>query len=166
MQTFITTSFGWFKEHPFQVVFYVLALVVSIYGSDIKRYVHSRPGRVKEGYRQGAISAISSNIALLRRLHGNPYELLKYFISELVFVIVICNYVLIAVMAAQYYFTKRFYFSNFLILMFFSTVWGRARTVRMTLRQLDNYEMSLAQLEHELSRYKAAAAPTAENAAK
>lgn len=149
------SSVTWLQGHPLSVSFILfgLATVISIYASDIKRFLHSWPRSRK------TILAINRNKAthtlnLLKVVHNNPYQLLMYFIWNIVSVVVTAFYINAGFIAVAWISTRKL-----TVVSIWPTMAGialvRTFEVRNTLRQLYDYDASVKELEQTIRDYEA-----------
>jgi hypothetical protein len=151
MFAFFHSVGAWLHEHD--IFFALLLYVAGMYSSEVKRFIHSRPKTFKEGWKKGALGSISADIALLNRLHGNSYELLRYVVSEVTFVIWLLNIGIVSVLLVEDLAFKKITLWP-IIFVSAGIITGRARVVREAVIRLYNYEKSIAQLEAQLARYQ------------
>ena len=65
---------------------FVLAALISIYSSDIRRFIKIiltvPPNKMRSAWKASNLHAYRTELLMLKRLHGNAYELLLYVVME------------------------------------------------------------------------------------
>jgi|HubBroStandDraft_6_1064221.scaffolds.fasta_scaffold223624_2 hypothetical protein len=138
----------WLNHHQLvlTISFFLISLVVSIYGQDIKRYLHEWP-KTKEKVRQAKQRAAIQRVALLNQLHNNSYALLLYFAIQ--FIRLIFEWLALAIVFSLligFHVVTQRAVASFLGLLA-GAFFGMCDKVRKLLAQLTNYDESVKELQ-------------------
>jgi MFS family permease len=141
----------WFGRHPLLYTFllFLIACFVSIYSSDVKRFLHEWP-RTKVKARQANRLVVTQRLELLNHVHGNSYNLIFYFALQ--FIEMVFEFLLLAIVAtilAKVAAIKSL--SGVMFGLFCGAFVGRCYTVRGVLKQLSNYDHSVSELQRQLA---------------
>src|ERR1022692_3360165 len=67
---------------------FVLAALISIYSSNIRRFIKIiftvPPNKMRSAWKASRLLSYQTELSMLKRLHGNAYELLLYVVMEVV----------------------------------------------------------------------------------
>ncbi|MBZ5492189.1 MAG: hypothetical protein LAO76_14760 [Acidobacteriia bacterium] len=134
----------WPSNHPivFTLILFVFSSLVSIYASEIKRFLRERPLKFKEYNQQ----QFARDLALLQRLHNDSYQLILFFLWNIVSIIYA------AVLWTGIFFLLSFMTHNKIAAVPLSSAiigvaFGKALLIRQLLTRLVNYEHSVIHLK-------------------
>jgi hypothetical protein len=60
----------------------ILAVLLALYGPDIRRWLEVRPSRARSWWRSGVLAQYQRQLAELKQLHNNTYGLLLFAVTE------------------------------------------------------------------------------------
>jgi hypothetical protein len=141
----------WTTAHPiaFTLILFVLGIIISIYSAEIKQFLH---GWTKRTWRQFNRRQAEQNLALLRRVHNNSYELQLYVLGSLAHFArqaVLWNFIALVIVL------------GFLHQPYTSSVWGIfggfvigwATRLEQLIIGLRNFDRNVAALQNEIRKY-------------
>ena len=76
MPHFITWPLHWMGDNPYQTIFYLLTIVVSIFGRDIRTFLSIPPQRLSVWILKTRIRDLEYNLKRLDKVHDDAYQLL------------------------------------------------------------------------------------------
>jgi len=142
----------WLRIHPvaYPAILFVLACLVSIYGPNIKRFIHEWP-RAGSTLRSMARNSIANRLSLLKDLQpGNTYSLVFYLASQFVSSVVNATVLAVGLSIVAAVLHKNFAFTTYLALIA-GNFTARCNEIRRVLVELGHYQESIAELEKRLT---------------
>lgn len=78
MRHFFDWTFHWLIDHPYQVAFYILAILASIFARDIRIFFSIPPQKFNIWILKSRLTNAKSTLVALDKYRGNPYQLLLF----------------------------------------------------------------------------------------
>lgn len=150
MQSVVT----WCQVHSFwfNIILVLIGVFVSIYGQEVKQFMHSWP-RTRKTFRSFRYHTAKSHLELLKAIHGNPYQICLYFFRNAVEV-ALSAVVLTALAAVMY----GGYFHHLpplyaLAAIASGVVMGKLLQMYVAFLHLYNYERTVRRFEQQIQEY-------------
>jgi len=81
MRHFVDWTFHSLIDHPYQTAFYILAILVSIFGRDIRAFLSIPPQRLNIWILKSRLASAKSTLVALQNCHHNTYQLVLFVSS-------------------------------------------------------------------------------------
>jgi hypothetical protein len=143
------TILSWPQNHPvaFPLILFLLASGISVYASDIKRFIHEWPrNKLKEISRRN----LEQRLANLKLMHNNVYELSLFVYQQLATGFIAGIIIGFAISNAALLVLQHFSVAPFFTALA-GTLFGSALNIKHMVTQLQHYNAEIARLSTELS---------------
>jgi uncharacterized paraquat-inducible protein A len=79
----------WMWNHPYQTTFYILAIIASIYGSNIKTFLSIPPQTFSIWIAKARWKSTNRRLHNLQKCHNNSYSLILHLSSDILFILLL-----------------------------------------------------------------------------
>lgn len=150
----MSTASHWAQGHPitFAIVLFAASALISLYSQEIKTFLRTWP---TTKMRASVLNDARHQLALLNNLHNNTYQLLLWFIWNIVQVVITAllgNILVFFIFLALEY--PKFPTAASLGSSFIGIICGQAWRMKLVLRQLYDYDRSVQMLKKKIDDYE------------
>jgi hypothetical protein len=89
MPHFMLWPLHWMWDHPYQTTFYILAIITSIYGSNIKAFLSIPPQQLSIWIAKARWKSTNLRLSDLQKCHNSSYSLILYLSSDVLFLLLL-----------------------------------------------------------------------------